>query len=175
MTNDALDQYRATVRNALAPPSAQVAPGKPRHKPKVKKEKCVANKDVMRAHDWSVNRSVNPDGLAFFQVETYPKALSLAERRFKVPVDELPPEIIRCSPDRKWRVCVEDAEGNARLECVWGERPRAWFHTDRGAVGWLATVSLFSNKVGKLRGGVQPDICHTRQRGHLNAYYSSGE
>ena len=71
-------------------------------------------------------------------------------------------------------MCISDDKGDTRDELHWGDNPAVFFHIDRGPIGFPARIAYFNRNVGQLRGGIQPDTCHTRQRANLNAYHESG-
>ena len=96
LTEDSLVDFRKAVQASLAPRTDE------RSTP-VKigrfKERYQSNKDVMRADDWSLKRGFNPAGLSLFKPEVFPRAFTSSQRRFTVPVADLPVEIQVVSVD----------------------------------------------------------------------------
>ena len=130
----------------------------------------------MRSDDQTIRKSILPDGLSHFEVETFPRRLKKKQIRYLCPSADLPPEIQVVSPDRDDRMCIEDIERNDTwMECLWGEdRPCIYFHADRGAVGFPTRLNYFNYDFCQVRGDYQPDVCHTRQRALIGSYHETG-
>ena len=60
--------------------------------------------------------SVRQEGLKLYVAERPPRPLELGEERFLCPVEDLGPDVAELSVGRKFRSCIEKADGDTFLE-----------------------------------------------------------
>ena len=132
------------------------------------KQKRLANKEDAKASDWTVMQSTDLGGLKFWVDANPVRPLRGGERRFYMDVGELPAEVRAASRSATRRSCIQDSQGNARLECIWSEIPSSLHKTlDMGSASWSAQAVVFDSRRGCVHGTYNADPPHRRHRHHI--------
>ena len=112
-------------------------------------------------------------GYQHFAVESPMAALKQDERRYHIPVQDLPEEIQLASPGRSRRCCIMNTTSqSSKLEARWSEaRPRLHEFLDMGAVSYQPRYYLYCGL--PVRGTWFLDPPHRRHDNALNAWRKS--